>query len=40
MDLGLILGSLKNMDNLDKIETLAFVMQQQSEYLEIKVYNY
>ena len=40
MDLDLILSSLKKIENLDKIEALAIVMQQQSEYLDIKVYNY
>ena len=40
MDLDLILGSLKITKDLDKIEALAIVMQQQSEYLDIKVYNY
>ena len=40
MDFDLILNSLKRIESLDKVEALAIVMQQQSEYLEIKVYNY
>lgn len=40
MDLDLVLDALASNKNLDKIETLAFVMRQQAEYLDIKIYNY